>query len=270
MAFTDIEEEIVFLKAVHDLIGSMVNYEVLSVVGTDPDSNIIFHTMTHQRFFNITLVDFLSMTDKAAPTTRKSYLGAMRAIAANPHFDVGGSVAALRTASEEFADWLNQEVEIDVWMPSINADVTLKLTRLDFLKMCGDISKHSFLRAVGVAKELQQLLEAGGRPTTLEEALLALPDFDGRFHTDILNYHASTIAEFLNNIRWGIYEYLQPEHNRSIVRDNPGDPARYRFTYPADVTSEFVRQCYWDLMNEMRRPPCMPRFKVTRYLKLSY
>src|SRR5215218_1142153 len=43
------------------------------------------------------------------------------------------------------------------------------------------------------------------------DALLALADFYEKFHTDILNYHASTIAEFLNNIRWGIYEYLQPE-----------------------------------------------------------
>lgn len=269
MPFTDIEEEVVFLKAVHDLIGSMVNYEVLSVVGTDPDSNILFRTMTHQRFFNITLVDFLSMTDKAAPTRRKSYLGALRAIAVSPHFDVRGSVWALREACEEFAAWLNQEVEIDIWMHSINADVTLKLTRLAFLKMCGDISKHNFLRAVGVAKELQQLLEASGRFTTVEEALLALPDFDQRFHSDILNYHASTIAEFLNNIRWGIYEYLKPEYDGSVVWD-PNDSTKYRFTYPAGVTSEFAKQCYWDLMNEMRQPPYMPRFKVTRYLKLSY
>ena len=83
--------------------------------------------------------------------------------------------------------------------------------------MCGDISKHNVLRSVGVAEELQQTLVASGVSVELEDAMLALGDFYERFHMDILNYHSSTIAEFLNNIRWGIYEYLQPEFRRSIV-----------------------------------------------------
>jgi hypothetical protein len=63
---TGIEEEVILLKAVKELIDSMVNFEVLDVVGSDPDCNILFRTMTHQRFFNIVLVDFLSRTDKRA------------------------------------------------------------------------------------------------------------------------------------------------------------------------------------------------------------
>jgi hypothetical protein len=55
-----IEEEVVFLKAITDLIDNMVNFEVLSVVGISPDTNILFHTGIHQRFFNILLVDRLS------------------------------------------------------------------------------------------------------------------------------------------------------------------------------------------------------------------
>jgi hypothetical protein len=41
-----------------------------------------------------------------------------------------------------------------------------------------------------------------------------LDDFYERFHKDILNYHSSTIAEFLNNIRWGIYEYWLSRNSR--------------------------------------------------------
>jgi len=47
------EEEVVLLKAVKEMIDSIVNFEVLDVTGVDPNSNIFFHSATHQRFFNI-------------------------------------------------------------------------------------------------------------------------------------------------------------------------------------------------------------------------
>src|SRR2546429_2998487 len=128
--------------------------------------------------------------------------------------------------------------------------------------MCGDISKHNVLRSVGVAEELQQTLAASGVSVELEDAMLALGDFYERFHTDILNYHSSTIAEFLNNILWGIHEYLQPEYQRSLVTEG-GNPPKYRYTYPTNVVNEFARTCYWDLLNEVRRRPYVKRFSVT-------
>ena len=146
---------------------------------------------------------------------------------------------------------------------------TLKISRISFLKMCGNISKHNFLRSVGVAEELKKTLAASGVEVTLDYALFALADFYERFHTDILNYHSSTIAEFLNNIRWGIYEYMQPEFRRSIVGVG-GDPPKYRYIYPKGVTFSFVKECYWELMNEVRSAPYMRRFAVTKWLKLRY
>ena len=216
-AFSDIEEEVILLKAVQELIDSMVNFEVLDLYGSDPDSNISFRSITHQRFFNIILVDFLSRTDKKALVKQRSYLGALREISRNPNFDVDGSATSLGEATCEFADWLEQQVEVQTWLPSIDTETKLKLSRIAFLKMCGDISKHNFLRAIGVAEELRKALSESNVSIELDDALLAMADFYERFHTDILNYHGSTIAEFLNNIRWGIYEYLQPEFRRSIV-----------------------------------------------------
>jgi hypothetical protein len=99
--------------------------------------------------------------------------------------------------------------------------------------------------------------------------MLALGDFYERFHTDILNYHSSTIAEFLNNIRWGIYDYLQPELRRSIVWEG-GNPRKYHYTFPIGIESNFAKQCYWDLMNEVLQPPYVRRFQVTKWLKLRY
>ena len=112
-------------------------------------------------------------------------------------------------------------------------------------------------------------MSKSGITVDINEALLALAEFHERFHTDILNYHSSTIAEFLNNIRWGIYDYLQPEFNKSIVWEG-GDPPKYHYTHPKEIQSEFAKACYWDLMNEVRSKPYMRRFKVTKYLKLRY
>lgn len=269
MGFSDVEEEVVLLKAINELIDSMVNFEMLSLYGSDPDSEIRFKTVTHQRFFNIILVDFLSSTDKGAPTKQTSYLGGLRHIVEQPSFDVNDSVWQLRDATHQFVDWLKQEAEVDIRLPTIDTQTTLKISRVSFLKMCGNISKHNFLRSVGVAKKLQEALAATGNPKTLEDSLLALSDFYERFHTDILNYHSSTVAEFLNNIRWGIYEYMQPEFRRSIVW-KAGDPPKYRYTYPVGLTSGFARECYWELMNEVRNVPYVRRFEVTKWLKLRY
>lgn len=269
MTLSKIEEEVIFLKAIKEIIDSIVNFEVLALGGNDPDSQISFHSITHQRFFNIVLVDFLSRTDKRSPVNQTSYLGALKAISENPSFNVEYSITLLGEATHAFVEWLEQEVEIQIWLPSIDKETILKIQRITFLKMCGDISKHNFLRNPGTAEDLKDALGRSGILIELDDALLALSDFYERFHTDILNYHGSTIAEFLNNIRWGIYEYLQPEFHRSIVWESH-NPPNYRYTYPDGIVSRFARECYWEIMNEVRMPPYIRRFQVTKWLKLRY
>jgi hypothetical protein len=270
MDLSRIEQEVIILNAVKKLIDSMVNYEIMSLVGDDPDTNILFNSITHQKFFNIVLVDFLSSTDRKAPLKQTSYLGGMKDISEEPCFNVGNSIKPLREATLKFIDWLEQEVEVyNVWLPSIDKQITFSIPRIKFLKMCGNISKHNFLRSVGVSEELRKVLAENGASVTMEESLLALSDFYERFHSDIMNYHSSTIAEFLNNIRWGIYEYMQPEFRRSIVWED-GNPLKYRFILPDAVTSQFAKECYWDLMNEVRSAPYMRKFTVTKLLKLRY
>lgn len=269
MKLSDIEKEVILLKATKELIDSMVNFEVLNLAGSDPDSNILFKSTTHQAFFNIILVDFLSRTDKKAVVRQTSFLRAMKSICKNPCFDTNGSVTLLNKAANEFGDWLEQEVEVETWLPSISVDTTLKLSRICFLKMCGNISKHNFLRSAGFAQELIDIIKKSGESIELDDALLVLGDFYERFHTDIFNYHSSTIAEFLNNIRWGIYEYLQPEFQRSIVWEG-GDSQKYRYTYPAEVKAGVAKKYYWELMNEVCKEPCMRKFEVTKCLKMRY
>lgn len=266
---TDIEQEVILLKAVIDLINSMVNFDLMDLLGNDPDSNILFKSPIHQVLFNIILVDFLSCTDEKGPINPTSYVGGLSKIVNNPHFDENNSVNALKVATQEFKVWLEQEVHVNTRLPSIDKEVKLDISRFDFLKMTGNISKHNYLRAIKVADDLKAILSKHGITVDINEALLALADFYERYHKDILNYHISTIAEFLNSIRWGICDYLKPELKKSIVWKG-GHLPKYHYTYPQGIQNEFAKACYWDLMNDVLSKPYMRKFKVNKWLKLQY
>ena len=140
-----IEQEVIVLKAVIELINSMVNFERMDLLGNDPDSKVAFKSPTHQKFFNIILVDFLSSPLQTGSNIKQpTYLEDLTKIVNNPYFNENDSVHNLKVATQEFKDWLEQEVEVGVWLPSIDTDTRLKIKRLDFLKMTGNISKHHF------------------------------------------------------------------------------------------------------------------------------
>lgn len=266
--FNEIENEAVFLSAVLEIVNSMVNYVMLRISGSDPDCEVVFASDEHRRLFNILLVDFLSKTDNRLPFFPQSYMDALTAIAERPSFNIDGSVDSLATATREFREWLDAEVKVEIWLPNINTETTLDITRTMFLRMCGNIAKHNFLRLHGVASQLQSVLRKQRVEISIEEALLTLEDFYNHMRS-IFAYHSTTIAQFLNDIRWGIYLYLQPEFKRSFRR-TPGDRWRYEFLYPDKLQVEFARQCYWNLMNHVRSEPYMKPFITTKWLKLRY
>lgn len=155
-------------------------------------------------------------------------------------------------------------------MPSINCNVDLQLTRVESIKMTGDVTKHNYLRSIGVAKSLKKILLRSGVEVSCDDALLALPDFYSRFGDDVIFYQSSYICEFLNNIRWGIYEYLLPEYKRSYICLNHEYDGNYKFTIPKSITTDYARTCYWDLMNLIRKKPLMPKFIVSDSFKSEY
>lgn len=60
MQFTKTEQEVIVLKAIWELIDEMVNYEVFGKLTRIEDVTLMFASMTHKRFFNVLLLDFLS------------------------------------------------------------------------------------------------------------------------------------------------------------------------------------------------------------------
>jgi hypothetical protein len=87
-------------------------------------------------------------------------------------------------------------------------------------------------------------------------------------------YHTSHIAEMLNAILWGIYDYLWPEFRRAFTPENfpQGDPrfGMYRYDMPPEIGEGLPRAMYWDLMNEMRRKPSVEKFTAHWSLKGRY
>jgi len=271
MKFNKAETEVIFLRAIKELIDNMVNYEVIILIGDDPHSEIRFNSPTHQKYFNIILLDFLSPPDKKFSSTQSTtYLNELQKICEFPNFDKSNSIKKLTTPTRKFKEWLEKEVVVNkIWLPSIDQEIDLSIKRIEFIKICGNISKHNFSRLSGVEAELIKIFRRNEIILKDKETLLVLGEFYEWFHNDIFSYHSSAIAEFLNNIRWGIYEYLHHEYQQSIVYENT-DPLKYHYTYPKEINNDFAKNCYWDLMNEVRGKPYMKKFQVTRYLKMRY
>jgi hypothetical protein len=157
----------------------------------------------------------------------------------------------------------------ELWLSSISEKLDLRVKRIDFLTICGDIAKHNFSRLRRNVKKIMAILAANSLVVDEAKAFLVLPDFYENFHHNVFAYHASTIAEMLNNIRWGIFHYLEPEYARSFER-LPDHDLVYRFNYPAGGSSPLAKGIYWDLMNQVRSRPHFLVFVTTDSLKKRF
>lgn len=270
MNFSDYEQEVINLKAINECIDSMINLEVFELLGSDPESQILFPTSTHQKYFNIILVDFLSNIDKDLAGESQSCLDILKKISHSPRLGDGNSVKQLRISVDILDKWLHREIREKVWLPSIDKQIILKILRIEFLMICGNISKHHFARLTKkTSRDLIAIFRRSGLEITKEESLILYDDFFEWFHINIFNYHSSAIAEMVNNIRWGIQKYLLPEFNNSI-NYSLKDPLKYEYQVPKEVFTDFGKSCYWELMNEVRSKPNVRKFEVTKTLKLRY
>ncbi|MBM0108927.1 hypothetical protein JM946_29725 [Steroidobacter sp. S1-65] len=81
------------------------------------------------------------------------------------------------------------------------------------------------------------MLAESGHPISEQDAYLAIPSFFEWFQGNIFIYHSSRIAEFLNNIRWAIFEYLKPEFERSwhLTENATPDFPAYGYRIPDGI-----------------------------------
>lgn len=279
----EIEQEAIILSAAWDMIDNMVNWAMI-VKFDEPLRTVQFETSQHARLFNVLLGDFLSdlrAYKKSPPPfglrpapagackSDLTFLYYLRQVCAAPH--LGPNADVLQLTVEAFADWLETEFVAEaVNLSIVDVVADIPITRWRYIKMCGDIAKHHVARLEANARHLRNLLAACGYEISEQDSYLAIPDFYEWFHTNIFIAHASAIADFLNNIRIAIHEYLRPEFVRAYVRtDRPVD-GMYRYDVPSSITEPVARAQYWDAMNRVRAGLYMRPFAVSDFLKTIY
>jgi hypothetical protein len=282
LKYNAIEEESIVLKAIWDLAQDCVNYSIFCKFSDPANVTLLPNTHNDLRLFNILVGDFLSAPKpgtlglpgipSAAQGADRTYLAYLRRVVKNPQL-ASGRERLIAEPTECLASWLEADFTVkDVWLPKISFELDVTMTRLESIKICGNIAKHNFSRLSADVDKIRRILNRNGRPVTEEEAYLLLPDFYEWFHTHIFAYHTSQIGEMLNNILWGMYDYLLHEFARAYREtklDDPGD-VMYGYDVPAGIRDGLAKAMYWDLMNDVRRKPYMPRFNADRALTVRY
>ena len=264
------EREVVVLRAVQELIDEMVSCDVFELTASGSGYEIRFKSSVYQKLLNIILADILTCPDKGILGKKSSYLSALKEICSSPNFEQNNSVNSLKNSTNEFSGWLDGECKVkNVWLSSIGKETDLSIKIVDFIKICGNISKHNFTRLFREVGKLQSIFKRDLEAINLndDEALIIIGDFYEKFHDDIFNYHSSVIVEFLNNIWWGIYDYLLPEYKKSNVCKIEDGLSVNSYTYPAEIQNGFAKECYWELMSSIHSRSHMKKFQVTKYLK---
>ena len=282
----EIERESIILNSAWEMIDGMVNWAMFVKNERTEPTNLMFESGQHARLFIILLGDFLSEVRafrgdavplglRGAPHNARpsdlTFIFHLRQVCDDPR--LGADATSLSAHIEAFARWLEDDfLAPGVNLSSIEVVADLRLARYRYIKMCGDIAKHNLARLATNVGHLRRLLDAAGHPVSEQEAYLAVNDFFDWFHNDIFFYHSSHIAEFLNNIRWGIYEYLQPEFSRAWHLTEEATPnfPTYSYDVPEGITEPVARAMYWDLMNRARAEPWMHRFVVSDDFKRRF
>lgn len=273
----EIEKEAILLKAVQEIIDEIINYGIFSLKGKGENRNIELKSTVHQKYFYIMVVDFLSKPKgrekkkeiyclKDFRFNSDNYLYELNYVCENPQFNIDNSIEYLKKPVNDMISWLEHEVTIEnLWLPLIGQEINLRIKGKDLIKISGNMSKHNFSRLDIVVKDLKGIFEENGVSLSCDDIIISLNIIYEWFHDNVLNYYASVIAEMLNNIRWGIHEYLKPTFERCYKRIGN---LQYEYEIPPEIESEFAKSCFWELMNAIKSGPIVKKFTVTKYLKL--
>jgi hypothetical protein len=251
-------------------VSDIANHSLLTLrdVSAYPgEAEAIFQTRVHRDLFLIRLIDFVKESgSKQLTGVTGSCLAVLKEACSTGCFDVNGSVAELRNSVEALEAWLSEKKEITLWLPTLDINAKIKISRLDFLNITGNHSKHNLSRLTGVSRDVAKILNEHGYSVPEEQIPLALDDFREHLAENYFVYYSTWLAELLNNIRWGLQSYLTPTFVLSYKSD-PTDAPANRYQYPPEITNTVPREWFWRLMNNVRSRPYLKRFSGAHYLK---
>ena len=269
--FNQTEIETIRLCIALEAIGDIANHQLVElreVCKFPGEYEVYFHESVHQQLFLIRLLDFAKEScDSKLTGVKGSILNVLEAISSSGLFDVNGSISALQGSIESLNTWLNTKKNVRLWLPSLDVEAELSLSYLEFLTITGNHSKHNLARLTGVSNNIFKILEAHGYTICSEEIPFALDDFEEHLQENYFIYYGTWITELLNNIRWGIQEYLQPTFETAYRSEN--SICRYTYEFPGAIQDALAKKWFWWLMNNIRTGPYLKKFKGASYLKHS-
>lgn len=263
LSLEPIEVETIGLYIVVRAIDDFVNRALLHIPGGPGLPT--FAGSVARDLFVVRLLDFLEPVDAKMTGVDGSCVDLLEMAVATSSFDRDSSVEGLRTAVLALRTWLSERITIRVWLPTLDLDAEISLTRHDVVHVAGNTSKHNLSRLSRVAGRLRRILKENSHEIGIEDSWLAVEDFEQKFKDDLLAYYCVRITGLLNDVRWAVHDYLIPEYRESYTLD-PDRPPMYSYRFPAGLNSRFSRESYWGLMNKVRSEPYIARFVVPDHM----
>lgn len=260
-----LEQECIGLCVAVEAVNDIANHSLLSLVNSSHSllaAEIHFKTRAHRDLFLIRMQDFANERgDASLFGVPDSCLHFLSRIASSPGFD--GDTYALGLAVANMQKWLTDKVKIQLWLSSLDLDARISVPRDLLLRISANQSKHNISRLTRVCTEITKALQAAGYLVDERMIPLALDDLQEHLGENFFLYYATWAAELINEIRWGLQAYLNPEFQRAFHLV-PGDPhGKYQYQYPDSVLDEVAKHWYWTLMNHVRSGPHLRRFEAS-------
>jgi hypothetical protein len=269
MTHSTAECEVIGLCICLEAVNDIANRALLSFRESEHagGAEAIFDSSVHRDLFLIRLLDFVKESGSAQLTGVKgSCLAVLRQACATKSFDIGGSVSRLTVAVDALQSWLEHKKKMTLWLPTLDVDAMIEVSRLDFLSITGNHSKHNLSRLTGVSADIGKILNKHGYVVEEELIPLALDDFSEHLAENYFVYYGSWLAEMMNNLRWGMQSYLEPTFAQAYKAD-PEIPGMYGYECPIEIQSAVGRVWFWRLMNHVRARPYLTPFSTSSLLK---
>lgn len=270
MTLHQCEKEAIGLCICLEAVDSIANHSLLIApkrTTRHKDVVVTFHDSVHRDLFLIRFLDFAKgKGDKSLTGVDGSCLEVLKAASETKCFDVNGSITDLQDAVNALTAWLSHKKLITLWLPSLNINAKITVSRLEFLTITGNHCKHNLAHLTRVAEKVTKILNDHGYSISKEQIPLALDDFREHLAENYFAYYGTWMAELINNIRWGLQTYLLPIFHYSYQIGPHGFP-HYQYEYPDNIQGEIARLWFWRLMNHVRSGPYLGRFEGSNSVK---
>jgi len=269
MDLNSIERETIGLCISLEALNDIVNHALLDVRESSRnrgESEVYFKDFVHRSLFVIRFLDFAKeVGDSKLTGVSGSCIDVLKEACRSKNYDIHDGVKELELPLEELQKWLDFKAPIKLWLPTLNIEAEIEISRMEFLKISGNYSKHNISRLTGVSKQIHQVLSEHNYDVPIELIPLALEDFREHLDENYFIYYGTWMSQLLNDVRWGIQRYLEPTYISCYKQGT--DRFSYKYEYPDKLKNEIAKQWFWRLMNHNRAAPYVKRFSAPSIFK---